>query len=65
MLYIDSNVFLYPIIYEPKTVGEAKKSRDLLLKIALGEAEAYTSVITWGEIVWIVRKVFDLEYSLE
>ncbi|MEM2368534.1 MAG: type II toxin-antitoxin system VapC family toxin [Candidatus Bathyarchaeia archaeon] len=65
LLYIDSNVFLYPIIYEPKTVGEAKKSRDLLLKIALGEVEAYTSVITWDEIVWVVRKVFDLESSLE
>ncbi|MEM1515567.1 MAG: hypothetical protein QXH24_05910 [Candidatus Bathyarchaeia archaeon] len=40
MLYIDSNVFLYPIIYEVGAVEEAKRSRGLLLRIAFGDVEA-------------------------
>ena len=50
LLYIDSNVFIYPVIYDETAVVEAKKSRDFLLKIALGEVEAYTSSITWDEV---------------
>ncbi|MBS7635525.1 type II toxin-antitoxin system VapC family toxin [Candidatus Bathyarchaeota archaeon] len=65
MLYIDSNVFLYPIIYEVGAVEEAKRSRDLLLRIALGDVEACTSIITWDEVVWVVRRVFGLEPSIE
>lgn len=65
MLYIDSNIFLYPIIYEPELVEEAQKSKALLLKIALGEVEAYTSIITWDEVIRIVRKNFGVEPSIE
>ncbi|MBS7649388.1 MAG: type II toxin-antitoxin system VapC family toxin [Candidatus Bathyarchaeia archaeon] len=65
MLYIDSNIFLYPIVYEVGAVEEAKRSRDLLLRIALGDVEACTSIITWEEVVWVVRRVFGLEPSIE
>ncbi|MEM2150255.1 MAG: type II toxin-antitoxin system VapC family toxin [Candidatus Bathyarchaeia archaeon] len=65
MLYIDSSVFLYPIIYEVGAVEEAKRSKDLLLRIAFGDVEAYTSIITWDEVVWVVRKIFGLEPSIE
>jgi len=65
LLYIDSSVFLYPIIYEVGAVEEAKRSKDLLLRIAFGDVEAYTSIITWDEVVWVVRKIFGLEPSIE
>lgn len=51
LLYIDSNIFLYPVIYDAEVVEEARRAKDLLLKIALGEVEAYTSIITWDEVV--------------
>jgi len=45
-------------------VEEAKKSKDLLLKIALGKIEGYTSSITWDEVSWTVRKIFGINPSL-
>ncbi|MEM2210289.1 MAG: type II toxin-antitoxin system VapC family toxin [Nitrososphaerales archaeon] len=56
---------MYPIIYEVEAVEEAKRSKDLLLRIAFGDVEAYTSIITWDEIVWVVKKTFGLEPSIE
>ena len=38
MVYVDSNVFIYPIIYDERSVEEAKRSRALLLKIASGDS---------------------------
>lgn len=63
--YIDSNVFIYPIIYDEKAVHEAGRTKEILLKIASGKIEAYTASITWDEIVWTVRKLFGIELSLE
>lgn len=65
MLYVDSNVFLYPIVYDSEVIVEAKKSKDFLLKIAEGSVEACTATITWDEIAWVVRKVFGFEFSAE
>lgn len=65
LLYIDSNVFVYPVIYNPEVIGEAKKSKDFLLKIALGKVEAYTATITWDEVAWVVRKVFGFDFSAD
>lgn len=64
MIYVDSNVFIYPVIYEEPTVTEAKKSKDFLLRIALGEIEAYTSSITWDEVTWTIRKLFGIDSSI-
>jgi len=57
LVYVDSNVFIYPIIYDERSVEEAKRSRALLLKIASGSAEASTATITWDELVWVVWRV--------
>lgn len=65
LLYIDSNVLVYPLIYDPEVVGEAKKSKDFLLKIASGKVEAYTATVTWDEVAWVVRKVFGFEFSAD
>ena len=52
LLYVDSNVFLYPIIYKPETVEEARDSKDFLLKISEGLVDVCTATITWDEVVW-------------
>jgi len=65
LLYVDSNVFLYPVIYDEEAVVEAKKSKGFLLKIALAEVEAYTSSVTWGEVVWVIRRLFGIENSVD
>jgi predicted nucleic acid-binding protein len=64
LLYFDSNIFIYPIVYDEAKVVEAKKSKDFLLQTALGKIEAYTSSITWDEVTWIVRKLFGIDFSL-
>ncbi len=65
MKYIDSNVFIYPIIADEKVEKKAKFSRLVLLKIAEGRLEALTSVLTWDEVVWVVRKFLGKEASID
>lgn len=64
LLYVDSNVFLYPIIYDEEAVVEVKKSKGFLVKMALGKVEAYTSSLTWDEVTWVIRKLFGIEVSI-
>ena len=65
MLYVDSNVFIYPVIYDPSSVEEARRSRRFLVRIASGEVKACTSVLTWDEVSWVVRRVLGVEPSLK
>jgi len=65
LLYVDSNIFLYPAIYKLETVEEARESKEFLLKISEGSIEACTATITWDEVVWVIRKVFGLKPSIE
>ena len=65
LLYVDSNIFLYPAIYKLETVEEARESKEFLLKISEGSVEACTATITWDEVVWVVRKIFGLNPSIE
>lgn len=64
MFYIDSNIFLYPIVYDESSVTEAKRAKDFLLKVALGELDAYTSTLTWDEVTWVIRRIFGLNLSI-
>jgi hypothetical protein len=64
LIYVDSNIFIYPIIYDEAAVSEAKRSKDFLLKIASGKIEAYTSTLTWDEVTWIIRRIFGVNPSL-
>lgn len=64
-VYVDSNVFLYPVIYDELFVPKAKNSKNFLLKIARKEIEAYTSVLTWDEIVWVIKKKYGAEIAVE
>lgn len=64
MFYIDSNIFLYPVVYDESSVTEAKRAKDFLLKVALGELDAYTSTLTWDEVTWVIRRIFGLNLSI-
>ena len=59
MPYIDSNVFIYPVIYQTEAQQKAKKAKEILHKIENGELSAYTSTLTWDEVVWVVSRVMD------
>ncbi|MBO3799077.1 MAG: type II toxin-antitoxin system VapC family toxin [Thermoproteota archaeon] len=63
MSYVDSNVFIYPVIYDPASVPEAAKARSFLLEIARGKIEAYASTVTWDEVAWVVRKILGADVS--
>jgi predicted nucleic acid-binding protein len=56
MPYIDSNVFIYPILYTLEAEPKAKKAKQVLLSIEKGKLPAYTSTLTWDEVVWVVSK---------
>jgi len=57
MPYIDSNVFIYPAIYRTETQQKARKAKEILHRIESGEITAYTSTLTWDEVVWVVSRV--------
>jgi|ERR1035437_4492528 predicted nucleic acid-binding protein len=56
MPYIDANVFIFPILYEEEQEPKVKHAKQILQSIEKGELSAYTSTLTWDEVVWIVRK---------
>jgi predicted nucleic acid-binding protein len=57
MPYLDSNVFIYPVIYQADTQPKAKKAKEILHDIEKGEFTAYTSTLTWDEVVWVITRV--------
>jgi predicted nucleic acid-binding protein len=58
-LYVDSNIFIYPAIYDPLSIPEAATATARLREIASGAIEACTSTLTWDEVTWVVRRLFD------
>jgi predicted nucleic acid-binding protein len=56
MPYLDSNVFLYAILYSAESQPKAKEAKEILHKIENGLLPAVTSALTWDEVVWIVTK---------
>ena len=65
MIYIDSNVFIYPIIADENTEEKSHLSKNVLIKIAEGKLDARTSVLTWDELVWSVKKFIGQEIAKE
>jgi predicted nucleic acid-binding protein len=53
--YIDSNIFLYPVLYE--NTPESTAAEKVLKKIENTEITAYTSTLTWDEITYCVFKI--------
>jgi hypothetical protein len=62
MQYIDSNVFIYSVTEPESDKGIAAKNT--LIKVAKGETGGITSVLTWDEVVWIIKKAFNMELAI-
>ena len=54
-MYVDSNIFLSPLIYERSKKGT--NARRIFRMIERSEITAYTSTITWDEVVWVVGRI--------
>ncbi|MGC8848984.1 MAG: type II toxin-antitoxin system VapC family toxin, partial [Candidatus Bathyarchaeia archaeon] len=50
-------------VADEKTEVKASLAKDILLKIARGEAEAATSTLTWDELVWSTRRLLGVEVA--
>jgi uncharacterized protein len=57
MQYVDSNVFLFPVLYSADSESKAKKAKEILLQIEKGTLLASTSTVTWDEVVWVTTKL--------
>ena len=64
MSYIDSNIFIYPILYSEEQEPKAKKAKQILISIEKGELPAYTSTLTWDEVVWVVKKTMGRDEAI-
>lgn len=62
MLYLDSNVFIYPALYEGE---KAEGAADLLKNIVAGEEKAATASLTIDEVAWILTKNESREAALK
>jgi uncharacterized protein len=62
-IYIDSNIFIYPVIYESSS--QTTGSKKILSAVEKGEVKAYTSTLTWDEVVWVVRRVLGRADSIQ
>ncbi|MBE8538724.1 PIN domain-containing protein [Geoglobus acetivorans] len=60
--YLDSNIFIYAALYSGET---AEKSKEWLIRASDGEFNAYTSSLTWDEVVYVVRKAAGMEESIK
>ncbi|MDR0493260.1 MAG: type II toxin-antitoxin system VapC family toxin [Nitrososphaerota archaeon] len=58
--YVDSNIFLYPVLYSKEADPRVNTASEILKNIAKGELLAFTSVLTWDEVVWVVRKTMGI-----
>ena len=57
MQYVDSNIFLYSVLYSPNLELKAKRAKEILQEIENKELSAATSTLTWDEVVWVVTKL--------
>jgi predicted nucleic acid-binding protein len=62
-VYIDSNIFISSLIYERSE--KAMNSKRVLASVEKGEVAAYTSTLTWDEVVWVVRRVLGRADSVQ
>jgi predicted nucleic acid-binding protein len=54
-IYVDSNAFILPVVGEDSQ--RAKGALSLLRMIEAGRLEAFTSILTWDEVCWVITRV--------
>jgi predicted nucleic acid-binding protein len=65
MIYLDANVFLYALLYDPRAIPEAEQARKILKRVSEGDLPAATGALSWDEIVYIVRRLSGQTAALE
>lgn len=61
MMYLDSNVFIYPLIYESDLEESVKKAGYYLDLLITGKIVGYTCTLTWDEVFYIVKRSIGIE----
>jgi len=60
-VYVDANIFLNAILYDPGENLEAQRAENFLESVRNDIVHAITSLLTWDEFVWVLRKEMDEE----
>lgn len=63
--YIDSNVFLNPILYDSDINPESQLAKEFLQRVIQKEFKAITATLTWDEIVWVISKSYNRDMANE
>ena len=63
MIYLDSNVFIYSLIYED-TLGVVQKAEYYLKQVVTGEIAGCTCTLTWDEVFYNVLKSTGLNEAI-
>jgi predicted nucleic acid-binding protein len=64
MVYLDSNVFLYTILYDGSSNPKAKRAAGILREVEEGNLKGFSSLLTWDEVVWVVWRTTGYDYAL-
>jgi len=62
MIYLDANIFIYAAINNNK---EGKICRDILSKVAFKKTIANTSLLTWDELFYAIRREKGRDKAIE
>lgn len=64
MMYFDSNIFVYALIYDHQ-LEDFKKADYYLQRIVKAEIIGYTSTLTWDEVFYVIKKNNDLDKAIQ
>jgi predicted nucleic acid-binding protein len=62
MNYIDSNVFIYPVLYQGRKADNAKK---ILSEMVDGDSSCATSSLTLDEVMWVIMNETNREKAIQ
>ncbi len=65
MRYLDSNVFIYPVVADERREEKASRAQRILTRVASGKLEAATSALTWDELVWSLTRLLGRASALK
>ncbi len=64
MIYFDSNVFIYALIYE-ETVRDVRKADNHLIRLLRGKIMGCTCTLTWDEVFYVVFRAVGINEAVE
>ena len=64
MVHLDSNVFLYAILYDGSSNPKSRRAADILRGVEDGKFRGFSSLLAWDEVVWVVWRLSGYEYAL-